>query len=133
MATTLTPEQRKFFEDANVGYLGTVMPDGSPHVTPVWVDVDEDGTILVNSSIGRVKEQNVRRDPRVSLAVADHGGSFAQVVVRGEVVEATEEGAEEHIHAVAGKYLGEPHYPWLQPGERRVIFRIRPDRVSSMA
>lgn len=129
MTAELTPEQRKFFEQPNFGFLATVMPDGSPQVTPMWVDV-EDGTIVVNTAIGRVKERNVRRDPRVAIAVVAQDNPYNQVAVRGEIVEATEEGAVDHIDALAAKYIGQSTYPWLQPGERRIKFRIRPHSVS---
>ena len=112
-------------------HLGTAMPDGSPHVTPVWFDFD--GThIRVNSAQGRVKDRNMRREPRVALAIMDPDNPYRYVSVRGRVVEITEQGADDHIDALARKYLGQDRYPHRKPGEVRVIYKVRLERVSSM-
>jgi PPOX class probable F420-dependent enzyme len=128
MAEKIPGPARALLEGANVGHLATLMPDGTPHVTPVWVDV-EDTTVLVNSAEGRVKVENLRRDPRVGLSVADSQNPYAAVSIRGRVREITADGADDHIDALAGKYLGEERYPMREPGERRVIIRIEPERV----
>jgi PPOX class probable F420-dependent enzyme len=122
---------KKLFEEANIGHLATVMPDGSPQVTPMWVDFDGK-YILVNTEEGRQKPRNIRRDPRVAISVTRAGNPYAFASVRGRVVEITTEGAEEHIDKLAKKYLGRDRYPWRQPGEQRVIFKIEPRRVASM-
>jgi PPOX class probable F420-dependent enzyme len=111
--------------------LATVMPDGSPQVTPVWVDFDG-SHILFNSALGRVKDKNIRRDPRVSVAIQDPANPYRYLEVRGRVVEITEEGADEHINKLSQKYLGKPVYPFRQPGEVRVLYRIEPEHVSVM-
>jgi len=131
MADEMSEGVRKLFEEANFGHLATLMPDGSPQVTPVWVDYDG-RHILVNTAEGRQKPRNIRRDPRVAIDVIREGNAYAFAQVRGRVVEITSEGAEEHIDRLAKKYLGRDRYPWRQPGERRVIFRIAPEHVSSM-
>jgi PPOX class probable F420-dependent enzyme len=111
--------------------LSTLMSDGSPQVTPVWVDFD--GTnLLVNSARGRVKDKNMRRDARVALAISDPENPYRYVEVRGRVVEITEKGADEHINRMAKKYLGKDVYPFRQPGEVRVLYRIKPEKFSSM-
>jgi PPOX class probable F420-dependent enzyme len=126
---SLSPRDREIFEGKNFGHLVTLMPDGSPQASPVWVDLEDD-MILVNSSEGRVKTNNVRRDQRVALSILDSAEPYGGVVmVRGFVKEVTTEGAETHIHKLAKKYLGKDEYPWLQPGEQRVIFKIVPDQV----
>jgi PPOX class probable F420-dependent enzyme len=131
MAGQISEGVRKLFEEANFGHLATLMPDGSPQVTAVWVDFD--GThILVNTAEGRQKPRNVRRDPRVAIDVVRQGSEYAFAQVRGRVVEITSEGAEEHIDRLAKKYLGRDKYPWRQPGERRIILKIAPEHVSSM-
>jgi PPOX class probable F420-dependent enzyme len=107
------------------------MPDGSPQVTPVWVDRDGD-TILVNTAKGRQKDKNVQRDPRVSVTLIDPDNPYRYVEIRGRVVEATDKGAKDHIDKMAKKYLGVEKYPYAQPGEQRLLLRIRPERVSSM-
>jgi len=131
MAGQMREGVKKLFREANIGHLATVMPDGSPQVTPVWVDFDGE-YILVNTVEGRQKPRNIRRDPRVAISVTREGNPFAFAQVRGRVVEITSEGAEEHIDRLAKKYLGRDKYPLRQPGEQRVIFKIVPEHVSSM-
>jgi PPOX class probable F420-dependent enzyme len=111
--------------------LATVMPDGSPQVTPVWFDFD--GThIRINSARGRVKDKNMRRNAQVALAIQDPDNPYRYLGVRGRVEEITEAGADAHIDSLAKKYLGQDRYPNRQPGEIRVTYRIRPERISTM-
>lgn len=131
MPTKLSDDVKKLFSDANFGHLATLMPDGSPHVSIVWVDVDGD-RILVNTQEGRVKPRNVRKDPRVSISIFDQQNPYKSATVTGRVVEITHEGAEESIHKLAKKYMGADKYPYLQPGDQRVIFVIEPDHVTVM-
>lgn len=129
MPGNLNPEQRQLIEGRNFAHLATLMPDGTPQVTPVWVD--HDGRyLLVNSAEGRVKVRNLRRDPRVGLDVADQENPYKMVTFRGHVTEVTNEGAEEHIDKLAKKYLGQDRYPYRQPGERRVIIKIEPEHIA---
>lgn len=125
---TLSTEQRRLFEEPNVGHLATLNPDGSPQVSPVWVDVD-DGLILVNTARGRIKDRNTARDPRVAISIHDRRDPLRRVSVQGRVVERTEEGAVEHIHALSRKYWGR-EYDRLTPGMVRLILKIQPDRIS---
>lgn len=129
MAVELEGDQREFFEKPNFAHLATVMLDGRPQVTPVWVDL-EDGLIRVNSARGRVKDRNMRRDPRVCISVHDQEDPYQRIVVFGRVEEITEEGAREHIDALARKYVGAERYEWSPPGEVRVMYRIRPYRFA---
>ena len=111
--------------------LATVMPDGSPQVTPVWFDFD--GThFRVNSARGRVKDRNIRRTPRVAFAVLDPDNPYRHLAVRGRVVEVTEQGADAHIDSLAKKYLEQDRYPHRRPEEVRVIYRIVPERITTM-
>jgi PPOX class probable F420-dependent enzyme len=119
------------FEKKAFGSLGTLMPDGSPQVTPVWVDREGD-TVLVNTAKGRQKDKNIQRDPRVSVTLIDPDNPYRYVEIRGRVVETTDKGAKDHIDKMAKKYLGVEKYPYAQPGEQRLLLRIRPERVSSM-
>jgi PPOX class probable F420-dependent enzyme len=128
MPKEITEPARALLTGANIAHLATLMPDGTPHVTPVWVDV-EDSTVLVNSAEGRVKVENLKRDPRVGLSVADGENPYLAVSIRGRVREITGDGAEEHIDALAQTYLGEETYPMRQPGERRVLIKIEPEHV----
>ncbi len=118
--------QKKAFAD-----LATVMPDGSPQVTPVWVDY-KDGKILVNTARGRTKDRNMSADSRVALAISDPDNPYRHVQIRGRVTNIVEKGAAEHIDAMAKKYLGKDKYPYHQPGDVRVIFEIEPLSCSTM-
>jgi PPOX class probable F420-dependent enzyme len=111
--------------------VGTVMPDGSPQVTPMWFDYDGK-LILVNSAKGRVKDRNMRRNPAVAVSIVDPANPYRYVAVLGRVVEMTEEGADAHIDRLAKKYLGQDRYPYRRAGEVRVTYKIAPRRVSGM-
>ena len=127
----LDERARRFLDGPNFASIATAMPDGAPHVSTVWVDVDGDD-VLVNVNEQRVKTSNVRRDPRVAISVFDQQDDpYEQVTIRGTVVDITAEGADTHIDRLAKKYLGVDVYPWHDPAEQRLILRIRPDRVSS--
>jgi PPOX class probable F420-dependent enzyme len=125
------PEQFKdLFTKVAFAHLATLMTDGSPHVTPVWVDYDG-GYVRVNSAKGRVKDKNMRRDKRVALSIQHPDNPYRYLAIRGEVAEITENGADAHIDALAKKYLGKERYPFRSPAEVRVIYKIRPDKVST--
>jgi PPOX class probable F420-dependent enzyme len=109
--------------------LATLNPDGSPQVTPVWMDYDGQN-ILVNTAKGRQKDKNIRRDPRVALAISDPQNPYRYLEVRGKVVDITENGASAHIDKMAKKYLGKDKYPYAQPGEVRVVMKIAPEHFS---
>ena len=104
------PSIRKLFEGKNFVFVSTLMDDGTPHLTPTWVDVEEeqnDGHILVNTAIGRVKQKNVSRNPNIALAITDQNNPYDMVSVRGKVVEQIKgDAAEQHIDKLAKKYLG---------------------------
>lgn len=112
-------------------HLSTLGADGAPHGSVVWVDVDGD-TILINTAEGRSKVENVRRDPRVSVSVADPDNPYDSVSVSGTVTEITHEGADAHIDAMATKYLGQETYPFRAPDEVRVLLKITPSSVKSL-
>jgi PPOX class probable F420-dependent enzyme len=107
------------------------MPDGRPQVSPVWFDFDG-SNIWVNSAKGRVKDKNMRRNKRVALSITDPDNAYRHLDVQGEIAEITEEGADAHIDKLAKKYLGKDKYPFRQPGEVRVIYKIRPEKVATM-
>src|SRR5207302_4699165 len=130
MSQAIPDKYRDLFSKRAFASLGTLMPDGSPQVTPVWCDLEGD-LVIVNSAKGRQKDKNIRRDPRVALAVIDPENPYRYLEIRGRVVEITEAGAAEHINKLAKKYLGVNKYPIPQPGEDRVLDKTRP--VSSTA
>jgi len=124
----------KIFEEKNFAFLATVMKDGSPQVTPTWVDIDKsDGTVLVNTAKGRTKHRNVSTDPRVAVSVIDFSNPYRMVAIRGKVTEQINgKEADQHIDKLAKKYLGEDKYPRRRPGEERILLRIKPEHVAQM-
>jgi PPOX class probable F420-dependent enzyme len=129
-ADRLSPGGVKLLQEPQLAHFVTLMADGSPQVTPVWVDVEPDGThVLVNTAEGRVKTNNVERDGRVALSVVDAQNPWRYALVRGTIVERRHEGAREHIDKMAKKYLGKDEYPFAREGEQRVILRIKPHHV----
>ena len=112
-------------------FLATLMPDGTPQVTPVWFDV-AGGKIRVNSARGRIKDKNIRNNPSVALSISDPDNPYRHISIRGRVTSITEQGADAHIDSLAKKYLGQDKYPYRQAGEVRVIYKVTPDRVQTM-
>lgn len=131
MAATIPERFKDLFQKKAFANLATLMPDGRPQVTPVWCDL-EGSNIRINTAKGRVKDKNMRRNKNVALSIFDPDNPYRHLAVQGEVVEITEQGADAHIDALAKKYLGKDKYPFRQPGEVRVMYKIRPDRVSQM-
>ena len=127
MAAELGPREISVLRSTAIGHLATLMPDGSPQVSPVWVDA-QDGLIVVNTAEGRLKLRNLRRDPRAALSIEELDGAREALMVRGRVVDITEAGAMEHMDHLARRYDGKAWTP--VEGQRRVIVRIQPDRVS---
>jgi PPOX class probable F420-dependent enzyme len=125
---TLNEKQAALFTGRNWGVIATIREDGSPQATPVWIDYDGEN-VLVNSAQGRTKVKNIERDPRATVTVLpaeNQQGGYVMVSGPAKIVE---EGALDHINMLAKKYLGEDKYPYLGPGEQRVIIQIRPERV----
>ena len=130
--SAIVPDSHKdLFDKPAFGSFTTIMPDGSPQTTPVWVDF-ADGKVWVNSALGRQKDKNIRRDPRVAITLIDPQNPYRYMEVRGQVDEITTEGATAHIDKMAKKYLGVEKYPYGQPGEQRVLFKITPHKFSVM-
>ena len=126
----LSEKQAELLRGKNWGTVVTLREDGSPHATPVWIDTDGEN-VLFNTSIGRAKERHLRRDPRVSVTVLPAENQQAGYVSVTGTAELSEEGAKEHIDSLAQKYLGQAEYPYLQPGERRVIVRVKPEKIDA--
>lgn len=111
-------------------FLATLMKDGSPQLTPVWFIPDGEH-ILVNSARGRVKDSNMRRDPRVALTIIDPENSYRYIQIRGKVVDITEEGGRDLIDRLAKKYTGEDKYSGGPADEIRVTYKILPEHINS--
>jgi PPOX class probable F420-dependent enzyme len=128
LAIILTERTVKLIDGKNFAFLATLQPDGSPHVTPMWVDHEGD-MILMNTAIGRIKQRNVTRDPRVSIAIVDSNNPYDRIVMHGRVVSQTEQGAEAHIDKLAKKYTGANKYQKASPTEKRIILKIEPLQI----
>lgn len=120
-------EARKVLEKKAFASVATINEDGSPQVTTVWVDADDDHVIF-NTAKGRLKANNLKRDPRVSIAVPDPDNPYEQVTVQGNA-ELVTEGAEDHIDFLAKKYMDKDSYPFRQEGEERVIVKVVPKKL----
>jgi len=133
----LTEPIVKFFRGKNFGFLGTVNKDGSPQVTPTWIDIiekeeNEDGheeIILINTAVDRLKQKNVSRDQRVSISIVDEDNPYSMVTIKGRVVEQTTKGADEHIDKLAKRYLDADRYPAHSPSVKRIILKVKPEKI----
>lgn len=115
----------------NFAFVATLMKDGSPQITPTWIDFDE-GIILINTAEGRTKQKNVSRDTRIAISIVDQKNPYDMVTIRGKVIEQATTGADEHIDKLAKRYLGVDKYPFRSPSEKRVILKIAPENVYHM-
>jgi PPOX class probable F420-dependent enzyme len=111
-------------ETRSIAFLATLMPDGSPQVTPVWFNIDGE-YLLVNSARGRVKDKNMRARPRVAVSIMSMDDMYRYIQLRGEVIEINEEGGANHIHALSKKYRGRMYD--IPDGEIRVTYKIKLD------
>jgi len=126
----ITEPVAKLLKDKNFAFIATLMPDGSPQITPVWIDIDKNtNTILVNTASGRKKLDNISRDPRVAISVANQLNPYEMVAIRGEVVQQDTNSADEHVDKLAKKYLDLDKYPFRTPNEKRVVLKIKPDKI----
>jgi PPOX class probable F420-dependent enzyme len=112
-------------------HLATVMPDGTPQVTPVWFDMKGD-SIRVNTARGRIKDRNMQKNAAVAISIIDPENPYRHLAIRGRIANVTEVGADAHIDSLAKKYLDKDKYPFARPGEVRVIYEIEPTSVSAM-
>jgi PPOX class probable F420-dependent enzyme len=131
MATDLSKYADLLNDKKAFAHLATLMQDGSPQVTPVWFDY-VGGAIRVNSARGRVKDRNMKEGAAVALSILDPDNAYRYLQVRGHVRKVSEDGAVAHIDSLAKKYIGQDKYPWMKPGDVRVIYEIEPVRVSGL-
>ena len=126
---TFTDAARAIFAKRVLAHVASLEEDGSPNVTPVWVELDGDD-IVINTALGRAKARNLASDPRVAVSLTDPDNPYTAIAVRGRVSAFTTEGADEVIDRLAKKYLDVDHYPYRREGEVRVSVRITPERIS---
>jgi PPOX class probable F420-dependent enzyme len=129
MAIELSEKAKGLLKGKNFANVATVRKDGSPQVSPIWVDFD--GThIILNSEEKRAKVKNLKRDPRVAVSVFNQANPYEYVQISGRVTEITTEGGAEGIDKMAQKYLGQEKYPGNKPGDVRVVIRIEPEKIT---
>ncbi len=131
MVATISPGFQKLLHEPAYCEIATLMPDGSPQITQVWVDSDGEH-ILINTTQNSQKVRNVRRDPRVAVNVFDPANQWRLGNVRGRVVEVTTEGADAHIDQLGKKYRGWDEYPYKDPNNPRVIIKVAPERINEV-
>lgn len=123
----------KLLQEPQLAHFVTLMADGSPQITPVWIEAEPDGSaIFVNTVQGRVKDKNVERDSRVAVSVTDKDNPWRYVLVRGSIVERRHAGADDQIDRLAKKYIGQDTYPWRNESDQRVTLVIKPHHVIEM-
>ena len=118
----------KLFQAKNLVFIATIMKDGSPQLSPVWANY-EDGYILVNTAEGRIKHKNIIQDPRVAVSVAANDNPLDMTTIRGKVVEIISDYDYKHADQLTLQYMGCDHYPFKRKYEKRIILKIKPERV----
>ncbi len=126
--TEIPCEARHLLQGRNIAHVATLMSDGAPHVSPIWIEEDG-GLVIFNTAEGRLKPHNLRRDPRVAISIVNPEHPYEHLLIRGRVIEMIHEGGDENVDALAERYLGVDGYPWRRPGEQRVIVKVEPERV----
>lgn len=126
--TLMNDKAVKLFEGNNLVFIATIMKDGSPQLSPVWADY-QDEHILVNTAEGRLKHKNILRDPRVAVSAVDHNNPLNMTTIQGKVIEIIPDYDYQHANKLTKKYMGQDIYPFRQPGEKRIILKILPKKV----
>lgn len=132
MSVAFDPAAKALLDGPNYCYISSLRRDGSPHLVAAWVSADED-SVLLNSAVHRAWPRNLERDPRVALLVQNADNPYEFVQIRGTCTRLELKGADQHIDALAKKYMGVDEYPFRAPGEQRVIARINPERIFHFA
>lgn len=131
--TQVVPEtHRDVLAKKSFAHLATIGPRGAPHSHPMWFDVGDDGTILLSTTRARAKLKNLEREPRVAVSILDPDDPYRHVEVRGHVERVEDDPDYEFIDSLARRYLDQPRYPGTQPGDRRVVVHIRPEKANVM-
>ncbi len=123
----------KLFKGRNLSYVSTLSSDGSPHVTPVWSDIDEENNILINISEISAKKKHVDKDPRIAIAIVEQYNPYNMVSIKGIVIDQTSIGADEHLRKLALKYLGFGKYYYRKPNHKRIILKVKPEKIMGLS
>jgi PPOX class probable F420-dependent enzyme len=125
-------DMHRLFQGRNLAFISTLSKDGSPHITPVWADMEGD-LILINTFETSAKNKNITKDPRIAIAVVENNNPYNMVSIKGRVVEQTTEGADEHLKKLAKRYLGIGKYYYRKPNHKRIILKIKPEKVMGLS
>src|ERR671911_1667411 len=123
---------QRLFQGRNLAFVSTLSKDGSPHITPVWADMEGD-LILVNTFENSAKSKNITKDPRIAISIVENNNPYNMVSIKGRVIEQTTEGADEHLKKLAKRYLGIGKYYYREPNRKRVILKIKPEKVMGLS
>ena len=123
----------KLFKGRNLSYVSTLSTDGSPHVTPVWLDIDEEHNILINTSEISAKKKHIDKDPRIAISIVEQYNPYNMVSIKGRVIEQTSIGADEHLRKLALKYLGFGKYYYRKPKYNRIILKVKPEKIMGLS
>ena len=123
----------QLFSEKNIAFIATLLPDGSPHLTPVWANCDADGFILINTAEKRIKHKNVLNDPRVAISLVSRHNPLDMVTIRGTLEEIIPDYDYKHIDKLSHQYLGVPTYPFRRDDEKRIILKIKPDKIFALS
>lgn len=121
------------FKGRNLIFVSTLSSDGSPHVTPVWSDIDDENNILINTSETSAKKKHVDKDPRIAISVVEQYNPYNMVSIKGKVVEQIYKGADEHLRKLAKRYLGFGKYYYRKPKDRRIILKVKPEKIMGLS
>lgn len=118
----------KLFQQKNIVFIATLMKDGSPQLSPVWANCDSD-YVYVNTAEGRIKHKNILRDPRVAVSVVANNNPLDMTTIRGKVEKIIPDYDYTHADKLTQQYMGKNHYPFKRENEKRIILKIKPERV----
>lgn len=132
--TTVSLENlSNLFKGRNLAFVSTLSSDGSPHVTPVWSDIDDENNILINTAETSIKNINVEKDPRIAISVVEQYNPYNMISIKGKVIEKTFTNADEHLRKLAIKYLGFGKYYYRKPKNRRIILKVKPEKIMGLS
>jgi PPOX class probable F420-dependent enzyme len=123
---------QRLFQGRNLAFISTLTKDGSPHITPMWADMEGD-VILINTFESSAKSKNIKKDPRIAISVVESNNPYNMVSIKGRVVDQTTEGADEHLKKLAKRYLGIGKYYYREPNRKRVILKIKPEKATGLS
>jgi PPOX class probable F420-dependent enzyme len=123
---------QRLFQGRNLAFISSLSKDGSPHITPMWADMEDD-IILINTFESSAKSKNIKKDPRIAISVVESNNPYNMVSIKGKVIDQTTEGADEHLKKLAKRYLGIGKYYYREPNRKRVILKIKPEKATGLS